>query len=499
MTSRRSGWAVLAAVLAIVAAACGSTVSNAARRTASAGSGGNELATGDTVASGGDAGTSGDVTGGSGGGSGGGARAAAGGHQTTSASGAKSSATGTSSTTGPIEVGIVRTGVSNASAFGVSLGNTVSETDIYDAVIGAMNDQGGVGGHKIVPVYADSDTGSASWDADFQAACAKFTQDHHVVAVLGYVFGHFDNFEQCLTQKKVPHLSTTFAVPDAKIMSQYPLLFGLATPLIERRSIAKVDGALATGVVTKASKLGIVIDGCPGTERAWNDITKPYVLSKGLTIASTFTVGCAHGAGDVGYEASRAPGLVLQFKTAGVDTVFVNGVSEGPPVLVISNAAEAQNWHPKYVVSTGAGLSTLGGQMPAAQAANVHGFGWVPVLDVTPDRWPAMPPASKRCTALAAAKGVKLSAATDYAFAFNICEALFVYDAALRATGGKTDGPLVGRAIEALGSSFVGPLNLDGRDTYGPNRHDAPSLARYLAWDGGCSCFTYRPQTVVIR
>jgi hypothetical protein len=110
-----------------------------------------------------------------------------------------------------------------------------------------------------------------------------------------------------------------------------------------------------------------------------------------------------------------------------------------------------------------------------------------------------MPPAAKRCIALAAAKGVKLVAATDYAFAFNICEALFVYDAALRATGGKTDGPLVGRAIEALGSSFVGALNLDGRVTYGPGRHDAPSLARYLAWDGGCSCFTYRAQTVAIR
>jgi hypothetical protein len=69
---------------------------------------------------------------------------------------------------------------------------------------------------------------------------------------------------------------------------------------------------------------------------------------------------------------------------------------------------------------------------------------------------------------------------------------VFVYEAALRATGGRTDGQTVVRAVEALGSSHPGALTLDGRLTFGPTRHDAPSFARYFAWDTTCSCFTYR-------
>ena len=44
----------------------------------------------------------------------------------------------------------------------------------------------------------------------------------------------------------------------------------------------------------------------------------------------------------------------------------------------------------------------------------------------------------------------------------------------------------------------VSALNLDGKDTFSHTQHDAPSLARYFAWDTGCSCFTYRSTTFPI-
>ncbi|MEY2475960.1 MAG: hypothetical protein QOG87_1275 [Actinomycetota bacterium] len=492
----RSRVVLLAIATAVSLAACGSTVSPEARRAAQSGSeglGGTEAAVGDAA---GDAATGTDLTGAAG-------RAASGG---TSAGGtARAQATipgsvgGGSAVKGPIEIGIVRTGVSNAAAFGASVGNTITEASINDAIVAAMNEQGGLAGRRIVPVYDDTDTASSSWDADFEAACAKFTQDHKVVAVLGYVFDHVDAFEGCLAKRGIPHLSTTFNVPDTEVLNQYPTLFALATPRIERRSIAKIDGALATGVITKASKLGIVIDGCPGTKRAWNNKTKPYMESKGLTVVSTFEVGCARGSGDVGAEAGRAGNLVLQFRTAGVDTVAVMSVSESGPILILANAAEPQGWRPKYVVSSLASGSILAGQIPNEQAANVHGYGWLPVMDVPPDRWPAVPPAGQRCLKLAASKGLKLTAPADFAFALNICEALFVYEAALKATGGRTDGAAITAAVEALGANHPGAMTLDGRLTFGRDRHDAPSSARYFAWDRGCTCFTYRPHTFTIN
>jgi ABC-type branched-subunit amino acid transport system substrate-binding protein len=406
---------------------------------------------------------------------------------------------GGASAKGPVEIGMVRTGVSNAAAFGASLGNTVSEAEIYNALIAAMNDQGGLAGRRIRPVFADTDTASANWDADFEAACAKFTQDNKVVAVLGYVFNHSDNFEGCLAKRGIPHLSTTFNVPDAAVLQQYPLLVALTTPRIERRSLVKIDGGLATGVLTKASKLGVLIDSCPGTKRAWTDVALPYLRSKGLTVASTAELGCAKGSGDAGAEAGRAGNVILQFRSEGVDTIFIAAVSEGPGVLVFANAAEAQGWHPKYVVSSLANAAVLESQIPAGQAANLHGYGWLPSQDVAPTRWPAQPAPAERCIALVTSKGIKLQAPADFAFAFNGCEGLFAYEAALKATGGRTDGPAVVSAIEGFGSGYTSVMNLDGRMTFGPERHDGPSLARYFAWDGGCSCFTYRPTTLAIQ
>jgi ABC-type branched-subunit amino acid transport system substrate-binding protein len=491
---------VVVVSMLLLLSACGSTVPPAARQAAQVSGGGLDAAPGSQT---GDTGGASDVgaTGGATGSSG--ATGPVGGRTATTTnrvagSQAASGATGPAQT-GPIEVGFVRTGVSNAAAFGASLGNSVSETDVDNALVAAFNDQGGIAGRKIVPVFADTDTGSASWDADFEAACAKFTQDHKVVAVLGYVFDHVDAFETCLAKKGVPHLSTTFNVPDVEVLKQYPLLLALSTPRIERRSLEKVDGALATGVFTKASKIGVLYDSCPGTERAWTKVTEPYMKAKGLNVVKSAQIGCARGSGDVGATAGQAGNIVLQFRSAGVDALMFNAVSEGPGVLVFAGAAEAQSWHPKYVVSSLANAATLANQIPAAQAANVHGYGWMPAQDVNPPQWPGTNATQQRCINMLKQKGITLKAATDYLYAFNLCDALFVYDLALKATRGNTSGPGVVAAIEALGSSYSAALLLDGKANFSRTQHDAPVLARYFSWDGGCSCYVYRPTLVPIQ
>jgi hypothetical protein len=313
-------------------------VSQAERQAAG---GGGELSVGTVDANGTDVlhDATGTATGSAGGG---GSATGASGRAGATRAGSGGSASATAAGKGPIEIGIVRTGVSNAAAYGVSLGNTVTEAEVYDALVAAFNDRGGIAGRRIIPVFDDTDTASTSWDADFEAACAKFTQDHNVVAVLGYVFDYVTSFESCLAKRAIPHLSTSFNIPDAEELSKSPLLMALSTPRIERRSLVKVDGGLATGALTKTSKLGILVDSCPGTKRAWEKITKPYIESKGLTIASTFEFGCPRGQAEAAAVAGQAGNLVLQFRAAGVDRVMFNAVSEGPALLVLANAAEAQ-------------------------------------------------------------------------------------------------------------------------------------------------------------
>ena len=67
-----------------------------------------------------------------------------------------------------------------------------------------------------------------------------------------------------------------------------------------------------------------------------------------------------------------------------------------------------------------------------------------------------------------------------------------------KATHGNTGGPGIVAAVEALGTSYVSALNLEGKDSFSHAQHDAPSLSRFFAWDTGCSCFTYRSYTFPI-
>jgi hypothetical protein len=165
---------------------------------------------------------------------------------------------------------------------------------------------------------------------------------------------------------------------------------------------------------------------------------------------------------------------------------------------VLASAAEAQNWHPWYVVSSLANAAVLGGQIPPDQAANIKGYGWMPAQDVNPPQWPGTNATQQRCINLLKSKGIVLKAATDYLYAFNLCDAFFIYDLALKASHGTTSGPGVVAAVEGLGTSYLSALNLEGRDSFSRTQHDAPSVARFFAWDTGCSCFTYRPYTFPI-
>lgn len=493
MTHRFRSVLTICLALALSSAACASTSKQATEQTAGEQTSGDGATASGAPATTGNGGPATSQRPGSG----------AGGPATAGNGGGKGGSTGSggsaSARTGKIEIGIVRTGVSNAETYGVSFGETVSEAKVYEALIASTNRAGGLAGREIVPVYADTDTASSSWDADFAAACAKFTQDHEVAAVLGYVFNFDPAFETCLARKGIPHVSTTFNVPDRVELAKYPLLANLSTPRIERRSIAKIDGALKTKTITKASKLGVVIDVCPGTQRAWKEVTEPYIRSKGLTVASVFTVGCPHGSDEAAAEASRAGNLVLQFRGAGVDTVLINAVSEGPPVLIIGFAAEAQNWYPRYVVSSLANAAVLATQLPPEQARNIHGYGWMPMQDVEPRHWPGRTKAQDRCIALAKAGGVELKSATDFSYAFNLCDALFAYERALAARAGNTDGKGIVAEIAGFGTSYESAMTLGGKTRFAPGSLDAPSLARYFAWEGSCSCFTYRPVTFDIR
>lgn len=390
----------------------------------------------------------------------------------------------------PLSIGVVLTGTSNADQFGVSLGNTYSEQTVDDAIIKGLNATGGLAGRKIVPVYAKTDTGSSNWETDFSAACATFTQDHHVVAVLGYVFNYFSSFERCLSRSRIPHLSTGFNVPDQEELAQFPLQEDLDVPTIDRRGLLKLVGAAADGVLTARNKLGVITDTCPGTPTSLQHVFLPAAKKLGLTVAKTVAITCPNGNADSAGAVSALQSAVLQFASAGVDRVLFHASSEGPALLLFSLSAESQAYRPTYVVSSLANLEALRGNFPAAQIGNIHGYGWMPTQDVRPQDYPATNSLQKRCLALLRSASVKPATGPDFYYGYNFCEALFVYERALLATRGDRDGGRVVTAVKALGTSFASLTNAGG-SAFSPGRPDAPRSMRHLVYTSSCKCFRY--------
>jgi ABC-type branched-subunit amino acid transport system substrate-binding protein len=398
-----------------------------------------------------------------------------------------------SSATGPVKVGILLTKVGNADAVGIKVGNTYSEQQFDDAIINALNKHGGLHGRKIIPVYANTNTASTDWSTDFQAACAKFTQDNRVDVVLGSDFAYFRSFEACLAKAGIPHLSSSSNVPDNQELGRFPLLRALIVPTIDKRSIAKLQGAINTGFLTPRNKLGVMTDSCPGTQRAWQDVVKPFLAQHHITVAATADEGCADGYNSSFSAAGAAVGnATLSFRSKGVDRITFITVSESGSMLVMSEDASSQHYYPGWILSSLAGTSLLQGQAPADEMKSTRVYGWLPSQDVTPSAYPKPNAAQQRCYRLLGSQGMKATSPADYSYTQSICEALFVYEKALGSTGGVSVGTTLIRGLGRVGTSFQSVFDLNGAADFDPSRlNDAPLRYREVRYQDSCGCFVY--------
>jgi hypothetical protein len=115
---------------------------------------------------------------------------------------------------------------------------------------------------------------------------------------------------------------------------------------------------------------------------------------------------------------------------------------------------------------------------------------------VLPQYAPTKNAAQRRCLSLLHSQKSYPKAAADYVYAYDACEAVFLYADALKRDGGDTTGTAVSQAIASIGTAFQSTLNLDGRSDYSAARHnDAPLVYKPLNWDGNCHCFRYGSQT----
>jgi substrate-binding family protein len=479
--------AAIAAVLALTAA-CGSTVQRRAGSTTDVGLGhltvaGDNGATVDT-----NAGDGVDATGGAT--ANGGAATANGSAATTVSRSAVPRTAG--AVTGPIQVGFLTTAVSNAGAAGLSTGSSFTDREVYDALVAELNASGGLAGRKIVPVYGTTDTASSNWSSQFQAACTNLTQDHKVTAVLGYAFIFLDSFEQCLLKAGVPHLYGGYQPGDIQAQKEFPNVVSIANPTVDIAYITTFTGAMKTGLLTPATKLGVMIDDCAGGVRSFNASAAPFLKAHNITY-DLVTGSCSTGSSDVTSASAAVSSAELRFASKGVQLVAAGGI----PLLLFMAAAQSQGYHPQYVTS--AGGAAFEPNAPAPQLANLHGFGWLPAVDVNPAHQPyPVTAAQQRCVSMLQRHGLTPKAYNDFLTAYITCDSLSLYALALTRTNGHTDATAIEQAVVAAMPSFQGASTYAGRLMSNATQRGGPAQYREWGWTPDCSCYTYRGPTYSI-
>lgn len=382
----------------------------------------------------------------------------------------------------------VRIGIYTAqgfSDFASSLGASIATGDNRaqaQAVVDHLNKNGGIGGRRIEPVFHDFDISLAATDinTEYERACAAWTQDQRVYAVVNPIGTANPTLYDCLSKAGVPTVSTGDS-KDASFLSKYGDFFYQPVDMNQRRTLANnVDGLVAAGFFGAGAQVGVVHVDVPDEQAAVEFGLKPALARHGLRLAETFQAPLDNSA------PAAYSNAVLRFKAAGVTHVLFTAASS--PIAFGSNA-ESQNYYPRYGLQTKNSPSTLQTTMSPTTQRGAMGIGWQPMNDVDASRDPGRLNARQElCLRLMTQAGQDTSARATAVFGLWYCDMLFfLQDALLQAPSFAIAD--LSEGAESLASFQAASTFRSGLE---PGRlHDGVKAYRMFAFRDDCSCYAY--------
>lgn len=369
----------------------------------------------------------------------------------------------------------------------VSSGNARAN---YDALIKHYNKTGGIAGRKIEPVYYEY---SAMQDIppQQQAACAHFTQDRPVFAVL--VLDATEQYVNCLSKagtgtwgyepltaadddmfRRYPR----FVMPSALSLTKVAELYG---PGLQKAGFFEPEA------VDKSTTVGLVTFDEPRYRKAAEQAFVPGLQRIGEKLDEYAYVHYAKSTNEVGQLSADISSVVLRFRQAGVD--HVTFIEESALIaFTFLQTAERQGYRPQYGFN-----STSGGQLfidsglaEPAQMVNSRLVGWNIQFDV-PSKYVENWPARQQCLRLYEQAGIQFPDGNSRGVGLLHCAGFSFLRAALDAAPGPTTVASIAQGAERLGTKWVSPWNRTTR--FGPARHYGTSRYLTAAYERGCNCF----------
>jgi hypothetical protein len=380
----------------------------------------------------------------------------------------------------PVEVGFPVGDGAEAYYAGLGFANvtTGNMRNQVRAIVAWVNAHGGLAGHPIQPVFQNGDT-SRSAEQNEEAACATFTQDHHVFAAVDQ--GGSPGYVRCLAKAGVIDVASNVSQRQALTEELKGLYWAPPQLNTDRFVLTYLDQLYALGFFSPGAKLGLLAHDTTEYADLTAHVVKPWLARHHLTLTDSAAMSLSNAP-------AQGTGFAFQFNAKGV-THIIN-LAEGN-IVYFMQAAENQQYRPRYALSSrdgpGAWVQLLA---PARQLQGSIGVGWSPLGDVDLAHNPGdVSPNQALCRKVMSAAGENMTNQLVVAISHRTCEGvLFLYAAASRIPTLSTASFIAG--ARGLGTAYRSVLTFGTR--FGPQRYDGVAAIRPLAYQTSCSCFTYQ-------
>lgn len=407
-----------------------------------------------------------------------------------------------------VYVGLVHdrnAGALNAAAGASGLTSGDSQADEL-AVIDDINKSGGVGGRKLVPVYAEIDsTSTQTLDQQYASVCQKFTLDKRVFVATG---PGPESYLDCLSKVGVPILDDDLPVFGRAAFAKYPGFIEQGYPNVDRLAAYHVDPLVAqkyftpwnTATGEPAAAGNVHVGVLTYNDKVFSGAVDSYLipsLKKQGFDPVVVKVAKNSTASDISGQAAAVQSAQLTFASRGVTHVLIFEAKAELGQFFLANA-RSQRYYPRYGFNSANGPQALlsAGLLNAQQANGAVGYGWLPNLDLLPNLNPDNGPYSndlrRRCAAVMKSHDISFDSSNAQGIGYIACSSLYLVKVALDRTPQQITQASFLNAVGALAATFQPAGGLGSRgQTFRPGRNDPQDKAYYMHFAADCGCFRY--------
>ena len=355
--------------------------------------------------------------------------------------------------------------------------------DVYNAVINYANAHGGFGGRQLAPYFYDLNL-TTDTSTQYQTACASFTQDHKVFALVSAD----DILNECA--EKAGAVPVGGGAPTTQTYKKFPHLVDPDTMSMDRYATITTNGLAQAGYF--AGKLGMVTWDDPNYRFTMTQGYMPALAAKGITPVDTAYIAVPQTLNALGDMTSAVSSAVTKFRAEGIDHIIIQdghaGVWAGTGLtLEWMNQAKSQGYYPRYGQNAynSPGSSILpADQMDKAVAVDFHD------ADVKYDEGWHPNAARDLCFKIQADAGfpVQSSNANDEGIAAQVCDLIFFLQRAINSVSTITADTFT-QAVAKFGTAFQPAFAYGSK--FAGNR-DGGGMVRIEDYSAACQCLSYR-------